>query len=74
MCTAGALSAEVIELDGDAIAIEARYTFPDRETFERYQEKDGPRLREEGLALFPAELGIEYTRRVGTIALTLREK
>ena len=63
----GATTAEVIALDGPDIAYEARYRFPSREVFERYEREHAPRLRAEGLRLFPVEKGVGYCRSVGVV-------
>jgi hypothetical protein len=64
---AGAIDAEVIELDGATRSFEVRYHFPSREAFERYKKEHAARLRTEGLKLFPPEKGITYRRSVGTV-------
>ncbi len=66
---AGASAAELVRLDGDpgAVVLEARYRFDSREAFERYEREEAPRLRDEGLRLFPLSLGLSYTRSVGEI-------
>ncbi len=62
----GATDAEVVELDAaDGRAFEARYHFPSREAFARYEAEFAPALREEGLRLFPPEKGVVYRRTVG---------
>jgi hypothetical protein len=52
-------------LDGPARSFEVRYHFPSREAFGRYEKEHAPRLRSEGLKLFPVEKGVEYKRTVG---------
>jgi hypothetical protein len=64
---AGASAATLVRLDGTPIACEARYRFPSREAFERYERDHAPRLRAEGLARFPLALGQRYARSVGTV-------
>lgn len=64
---AGAESAYAVKLDGDPVRCEARYTFADRAAFDRYEREHAPRLREEGLSLFPLDLGLSYSRSVGEI-------
>src|SRR5262249_61192900 len=64
---AGALSAEVVELDGSEF--EARYRFASREAFAAYERDHAPRLRAEGLALFPPEKGVQYRRSLGEVRL-----
>ncbi len=62
---AGAQSAELFELaEGE---FEARYRFASREAFAAYERDHAPRLRAEGLALFPAEKGVRYRRALGTL-------
>jgi hypothetical protein len=63
----GATRAEVIALDAPAHAYEVRYHFPSREAFEGYEREHAPRLRAEGLRLFPAEKGVVYRRSVGAL-------
>ena len=69
----GATDAEIIELDPPAgaeagtRAFEVRYHFPSREHFARYEREHAPRLRAEGLKLFPVERGVSYRRTVGTV-------
>ena len=62
----GAESARVVRLDG-ACAFEVRYIFPDRAAYDRYIADHAPRLRAEGLKLFPPEEGFSYGRTVGTV-------
>ncbi len=64
---AGAADAALVRLDGEPVVLEARYRFESREAFERYERDHAPRLREEGLALFPLSLGLTYARSVGEI-------
>jgi hypothetical protein len=66
----GATRAEVVALEGTPTSFEVRYDFPNRATFERYEETHAPRLRAEGLERFAVDRGIEYTRSTGTIAHT----
>ena len=69
----GAADAEIVELDAPADAppgaraFEVRYHFPSRESFARYEKDHAPRLRAEGLKLFPVERGVSYRRAVGTV-------
>lgn len=67
MCAAGASDAEVVRHEGQPIECSVRYRFPDRHAFEVYERDHAPRLREEGLRKFPLELGLHYTRTVGTV-------
>src|SRR5262249_27467250 len=61
----GAPSAEIIEMDGEPLSFEIRYHFPSREAFALYERDHAPRLRAEGLKLFPTEKGIRYRRTTG---------
>lgn len=67
VCAAGAHHAEAVRLDGEGpeLTYEARYRFASRAAFEAYERDHAPRLRAEGLARFPLELGLEYRRTVG---------
>jgi hypothetical protein len=67
VCAAGALAAELVRLDGDPIVLEARYRFESREAFARYEREEAPRLRAEGLALFPIALGLHYERSLAEL-------
>lgn len=65
---AGALSAELVELEPPADApdapadVESRYRFASREAYERYAAGPALPLRADGLARFPAERGVTMTR------------
>jgi hypothetical protein len=61
----GAARAEIVALDGPPLCYEVRYHFPTREAYERYEREFAPRLRAEGLSLFPQ--GIRYSRSVGAV-------
>ena len=63
----GASGVELTALDGELLAFEVRYVFPDRAAFEAYEEQHAPRLRDEGLARFGTERGISYQRITGTV-------
>ncbi len=65
----GAVAAEIVQMDGAAHSYEVRYRFPSREAFARYEAEHAPRLRAEGLRLFPVDKGVSYRRTVG-ISLT----
>lgn len=66
----GATEAEVVRLDAEGPArLEARYRFPSREAFARYEREHAPRLRAEGMARFPAERGVRLARSIGVSAL-----
>ena len=76
VCDAGAESALAVKLDSPdsqsdessaQVVCEARYIFESREAFNAYERDHAPRLREEGLALFPLNLGLTYSRSVGTL-------
>jgi hypothetical protein len=67
----GATSAEIVALDAPANAFEVRYRFPSREAFQGYERDLAPRLRAEGLRLFPVEKGVQYRRSVGVIQASL---
>ncbi|MCH9647664.1 MAG: DUF4286 family protein [Deltaproteobacteria bacterium] len=70
---AGALSAEVFRMDGEQgsteVRYEVRYVFASRAAFDAYERDHAPRLREEGLSLFPLDLGLAYQRSVGESVL-----
>src|SRR5262245_11239590 len=63
----GAEDAELVELDGTPRTFEARYHFASREAFARYEQDHVPRLRAEGLRLFPLEKGLSYRRSLGEV-------
>jgi hypothetical protein len=66
---AGATDAEVVELDSEqGRSFEVRYHFPSREVFAVYERDHAPRLREEGLRLFPTQRGVTYRRSMGVVA------
>lgn len=67
----GATSAEVVMLDGAPHSFEIHYRFPSREVFQTYEREHAPRLRAEGLRLFPAEKGVSYRRSVGVVTDSL---
>jgi 8-oxo-dGTP pyrophosphatase MutT (NUDIX family) len=66
----GACDAEIVALEGATIAYEVRYHFPSRHAFAVYERDHAPRLRAEGLRLFPPERGVTYRRGTG-IALNI---
>lgn len=66
----GATDAEIVALDAPAQAYEVRFHFPSRQVFERYEREHAPRLRAEGLRLFPIEQGVAYRRSVGVVCNT----
>lgn len=64
----GAESAEVVELDAEGGRFfEVRYRFPSREAFALYELEHAPRLRAEGVRLFPPEKGVSYRRTTGLV-------
>ena len=75
VCAAGALDAEAVRVDdprsgapeSGEVRCEARYRFASRRAFAAYERDHAPRLRAEGLAKFPLELGLTYERTVGEI-------
>ncbi len=67
VCEGGALSAELIVMEGAPLSYEVRYDFPDRGAFERYEAEHAPRLRAEGLARFPTDRGVSYARTTGAL-------
>ncbi|MSR42185.1 MAG: DUF4286 family protein [Phycisphaerales bacterium] len=69
---AGALTAELIELDlpkdakqGAIRPLESRYAFASREAFAAYEAGPAVTLRAEGLAKFPPSCGVRMTRSTG---------
>lgn len=70
---AGALSGQIIRLTDPAqpLSVEVRYLFPTQASLEAYLAQHAPRLRAEGLARFPLERGIRFSRAVGTVELVL---
>ncbi len=75
VCAAGAIDARVVRLDaaqgsdsGTAgVTLVARYRFASRAAFAHYEQVHAPRLRAEGLARFPPESGVRYSRTVADI-------
>ena len=63
----GARAAEIVQVEGPAHCYEVRYRFPGRDAFARYERDHAPRLRAEGLRLFPPEKGVTYRRAVGLV-------
>lgn len=63
----GALSGEVIKLECEVPTYAINYTFENKAAFEEYERAHAPRLREEGLSLFPLSLGLAYSRNTAEI-------
>ncbi len=65
----GALAAEIVEMDAPPAGVErhfeVRYRFPTRQSFLEYEQNHAPRLRAEGLAMFPTAKGVAYRRTLG---------
>ena len=66
----GALDAKIVALDGSGLAYEVQYHYPSRHAFAVYERDHAPRLRAEGLRLFPAERGVSYRRATGIVLAT----
>lgn len=66
----GAIAAEIVQMDSPPLSYEVRYHFPSRDAFAAYERDHAPRLRTEGLKLFPVENGITYRRTVGLMLNT----
>jgi hypothetical protein len=64
VCAAGARSGEIIVRD-DGLVVESRYVFASRAAFADYERDHAPRLRAEGLALFPRGLGYQRSTGIG---------
>ncbi|HYT90861.1 MAG TPA: DUF4286 family protein [Gemmataceae bacterium] len=64
---AGASDAELVQLDEAGHSFAVRYHFASAEAFADYERDYAPRLRAEGLRLFPVEKGVAYRRCVGTV-------
>ena len=68
VCAAGASAATLVRIDDEGpLTFEARYLFDSPEAFETYERDHAPTLRAEGLARFPLERGLSYTRSVGEV-------
>jgi hypothetical protein len=70
---AGATQADLVRLDGPQTVLEARYRFESRQAFAAYERDGAPRLRAEGLSLFPLSRGLTYSRTVGELLTAPRE-
>src|SRR3954469_10327580 len=70
----GAIEAAIVRLDDEPCRCEIRYKFASRAIFEAYQRDHAPRLRAEGLKLFPPESGVQLQRTTGEFVaiITLR--
>ena len=66
----GAIGADIVKMDGDALCYEIRYRFTGRNEFDLYERDHAPRLRELGLTEFPLELGLSYERSSGEVIST----
>ena len=64
---AGAVSAEVIQIQSGVDQYEIHYRFPSEDAFARYERENAPRLRADGLSRFPLNLGLQYERRIGKV-------
>jgi hypothetical protein len=67
VCAAGALSAEVIRMDGSPPRSEVRYRFASRETFAVYERDHAPRLRALALEHGAREGRVRFRRSTGEI-------
>jgi hypothetical protein len=67
VCAAGAVDAEVIQLDGAPPACEARYHFATREDFDVYVKLHAPRLRAKGLERAPKDSAVRFRRTLGEV-------
>lgn len=70
VCAAGALSGEVVVRDGELV-VESRYVFASRDAFAAYERDHAPRLRTEGLTLFPS--GLSFQRTTGALVFALSQ-
>ena len=66
---AGASTGLIIRIDEPATPprVETRYTFPSRESLDRYLRDTAPRLRADGLASFGPDRSVTFERRIGSI-------
>jgi hypothetical protein len=65
LAAGGALDAEVIAVDGESLTYEVCYRYPSRHAFAVYERDHAPRLRADGMRLFPVERGVTYRRSTG---------
>jgi len=66
----GATSAMIVRLDPEASGnprVVCQYIFPSRSAFDSYVAHTAPRLRADGLAKFPAERGVTFSRTLGEV-------
>ena len=70
----GALQADIVRMEGVANKVQVCYRFSSAEAFASYERDRAPRLREEGLKLFPASDSIRYERSTGTVIATVRSR
>ncbi|HMO13280.1 MAG TPA: DUF4286 family protein [Pirellulaceae bacterium] len=64
---AGARDAQVLRIDAEIPIYEIRYSFESRADFDLYERDHAPRLRAEGLDLFPLNQGLSYQRSCGEL-------
>ncbi len=69
----GAISGEVIKLDSERPTFAINYSFLSRADFDLYERDHAPRLRDEGMSLFPHSLGLVYMRSTAEILGTLEK-
>lgn len=64
VCEAGAIRAELFSVQNDRAGKHyvARYIFKSENDFKHYEEYAAPKLRSEGLKMFPVEMGVTYQR------------
>lgn len=67
VCRLGQASASVVRLSGDGHRFASTYRFESQQDLDRYEREFAPRLRAEGVALFPPESGIRFEREYGQI-------
>lgn len=63
----GATRAELVAIDDRLPLFEIRYHFANRSDLDLYLADHAPRLRAEGIAAFPLELGLDIRRSTGTV-------
>ena len=67
----GALGGDVVQMDNEITTFEIRYRFNSRESFQEYEKNHAPRLRQEGLELFPLDQGLSYERTSGELLFSI---